>query len=190
MRDRFEHNSGAHRGCPLHHRHIGPPSKSPTPVVVPPSLIGPDARDAIDDEEADLIVGDAANTDKKTVLKARIGQGKYRNSLINYWKTCSVTGCGPTTILVASHIIPWSKCNSNSERIDRFNGLLLTPNLDKLFDRGLITFDANGMIRLSTRLSSADASTLGVHSNLKLRKLPNSVKKYLARHVSEQHFKP
>ena len=57
------------------------------------------------------------------------------------------------TLLVASHIKPWSDSNNN-ERIDKFNGLLLTPNLDKAFDRGYITFDKSGGIIISSQLNS------------------------------------
>jgi hypothetical protein len=71
-----------------------------------------------------------------------------------------------------------------------FNGLLLTPNLDKLFDRGLITFREDGAIRISASLTPSDAQAVGVHAGLKLRSMPDETKGYLKRHVSERYFKP
>ena len=62
-------------------------------------------------------------------------------------------------MLVASHIKPWSS-SSNVERLDPFNGLILTPNLDRAFDRGFITFDEDGAILVSPQF--VGASALGV----------------------------
>ena len=76
--------------------------------------------------------GDLTITEKRQLLKARVGQGDFRKHLIEYWQCCSVTGCSRLDCLMASHIKPWRKSN-NQERLDVFNGLLLTPNLDKLF---------------------------------------------------------
>lgn len=77
-------------------------------------------------------------TEKEVLIKSRIGQGKFRQNLINYWQGCSVTQCDNYPLLMASHIMPWRKAD-NRQRIDLFNGLLLTPNLDKLFDKGFIS---------------------------------------------------
>ena len=76
-----------------------------------------------------------AETEKEAIIRARIGQGLFRNRLLSYWAGCSITGCKLTNILIASHIKPWRYSN-NPERLDVFNGLLLTPNYDKLFDLG------------------------------------------------------
>ena len=75
---------------------------------------------------------------------------------------------GAHELLIASHIKPWSKCSTPAERLGAANGLLLTPNLDKLFDRGLITFDAKFKIRLSPRLRPGDAMHMNVHQSLRL----------------------
>jgi putative restriction endonuclease len=50
--------------------------------------------------------------------------------------------------LVASHCKPW-RDSSNEERINGENGLLLTPTIDHLFDRGFIGFEDNGTLILS-----------------------------------------
>lgn len=84
-------------------------------------------------------------TTKEAIIQARIGQGKFRNELLEYWKQCSVTGCKTQPLLVASHIKPWSD-SDDSEKLDKFNGLLLLSNIDKAFDSGLITFENNGKL--------------------------------------------
>ena len=82
-------------------------------------------------------------TDKLAIVNARIGQGRYRKQLIDLWGRCSVTGYNEPSLLIASHIKPW-RGSSNEERLDRYNGLLLQPNLDKAFDTGLISFSEAG----------------------------------------------
>lgn len=192
MLDRIEHDRGAHRECPLYHgRRTGSStSRSPTPVTPPAALVGPEARELIDERDAERIVGDVDQTERQRLIAARLGQGRYRDAVVSRWGSCSVTGAGPTSVLIASHIVPWCKCKTNRERLDPFNGLLLTPNLDKLFDRGLITFREDGAIRISASLMPSDALALGVHAGLKLRSVPDETKDYLERHVSERHFKP
>lgn len=116
------------------------------------------------------------------ICKARIGQGKYRDDMIAYWGgACAVTGCGATDILVASHAKPWKKSNTK-ECVDYFNGLLLAPNLDKLFDKGYITFNDDGKIIISTRLKLKDREVLGINQELKLTKVDTRHLPYLEYH--------
>ena len=112
------------------------------------------------------IVEDSAlsDTEKATLVNTRIGQGQFRKQLIAQWGGCAVTGYPDTRFLVASHIKPWSKAD-NKERLDPFNGLLLLPNLDKVFDLGYISFEASGQIRVSAELEALE--TLGIHDQLK-----------------------
>ncbi|MBU0767193.1 HNH endonuclease [Patescibacteria group bacterium] len=119
--------------------------------------------------------------DKETVIKARIGQGIFREWLIEYWGKSSVTGCTKTEVLIASHIKPWRDCD-NEEAIDVFNGLLLTPNIDKLFDMGLISFEDNGNMILSSELNNEDLTKLGVSRNMKISKTNEKHIKYLKHH--------
>jgi predicted restriction endonuclease len=83
--------------------------------------------------------------------------------------------------LVASHIKPW-RASTNTERLDPFNGLALTPNIDRTFDTGLITFDEDGLIRLSPLLSSP--KELGITTNLKII-LPQESISYMTFHRIE-----
>ncbi len=104
-------------------------------------------------------------TDKLQLISARVGQGKYREDLVGLWGCCSVTGYKDTSLLVASHIKPWASSN-DSERIDPYNGFLLLPNIDKVFDKGLISFDKQGKIIISKSIISP--SNLGISSEMSI----------------------
>lgn len=106
-----------------------------------------------------------ASTQKETLIQARRGQGKFRERLINQWGKCAVTGYDNLSLLVASHIKPWSQ-SSNEERLDSFNGLLLIPNLDRAFDLNYISFSDRGKILISDQLENYDV--LGVHPDMKI----------------------
>lgn len=100
----------------------------------------------------DIDKTNAPSTTKVALIESRKGQGKYRDDLIKYWEgKCAVTGCNLTDILIASHIKPWKVAN-NYERLDPSNGLLLSPNYDKLFDKGYISFGESGKIIISSQL--------------------------------------
>jgi hypothetical protein len=123
----------------------------------------------------------ATATTSNSIQKLRVGQTRFRAELLEYWKGCAITGVSIPAILKASHIKPWS-ASSSDERLDPYNGLLLTPNLDSLFDRGLITFESGGAIMISSRLQEADQVHLGISQNLKLRKINGAHKIYLEYH--------
>ena len=101
-------------------------------------------------------------TEREALVKSRMGQGIFRSEAIALWGCCAVTGCALSQILVASHIVPW-KDATNQERLDPFNGLLLTPNMDRLFDQFLIAFNDDGSILLSKSLSAEMKAALGVN---------------------------
>jgi hypothetical protein len=71
---------------------------------------------------------DLPETERQSVILSRVGQGKFRDQLIAYWKKCAVTEAACIPLLKASHIKPWRNA-SNEERLDPFNGLLLSPNI-------------------------------------------------------------
>lgn len=105
---------------------------------------------------------------REATIQARIGQGLFRERLINHWEGCSVTGFDNTNLLIASHIKPWRDC-SPSEALSMTNGLLLLPNIDLAFDRGFVSFDATGLIVFSPQFSEEDAAALGISRSMKLR---------------------
>ena len=106
---------------------------------------------------------------------------------MTYWDQCAVTGCSELRLLRASHIKPWKSAN-NQERLDPFNGLLLSPNLDAAFDKGLITFEDSGRIKISKQLTATDKRVLGIGPSLCLRKFSSKHTDYL-KHHQENVFK-
>lgn len=125
-------------------------------------------------------------TEKNTIILSRLGQGRFRKQLITYWNGCSISTFNKLDILVASHIKPWKDAN-NFERIDLFNGLLLLPNYDKLFDKGYISFDRKGKIMYSKFISDFDKKILGMDSSLSLIRIEEQHKSYLTYH-HENYF--
>jgi hypothetical protein len=123
----------------------------------------------------------ASKKQREAVVKARIGQGYFRDALINLWEGCAITRCKEFFLLRASHIKPWSKCDSK-EAVDPFNGFLLTPTLDAAFDAGFITFDDAGKVMISNSLGEADAKILGISSSLYLSRIDQRHQHYLKYH--------
>ena len=119
--------------------------------------------------------------EKEALIMARVGQGKFRHLLFDYWKGCSITGLKRLDLLVASHIKPWRIAN-NVERLDLYNGFLLNPTLDKLFDRGYVSFDGQGRILISKLLSKEAQVLLNLDSNMSLVKHDNKHQFYLCYH--------
>lgn len=123
-------------------------------------------------------------TEKQQLVKARVGQGLFRDQLLSYWGKCCLTGCVLQGVLRASHIKPWRDC-SNTERLDVYNGLLLSPNMDALFDKGLISFNDTGEIIISSQLSEPTLKSLGCNSKMRIVLKPEHAK-YLSYHRKNQ----
>lgn len=134
--------------------------------VAPASKPTPDPFEAVEDPGRDAAfqsyVATLSETERERLIKARVGQGAFRQGLIARWKGCSVTGCSKEEMLVASHIKPWSSCETAAERLGTSNGLLLTPNLDRAFDRGLISFDDEYQMVVSTKVAGGHRLQLGI----------------------------
>lgn len=120
-------------------------------------------------------------TTRETIVQSRIGQGQYRLSLIAYWQGCCITGCSQVEILKASHIKPW-RDSTNDERLNIYNGLLLLPNLDACFDIGLISFDDEGKILVSSQINDTILVQLGINRKMKLLKIEQQHKVFLDYH--------
>ena len=106
-------------------------------------------------------------TDRLSLTLSRKGQGKYRKDLLDSIPFCLITEVDDDRLLIASHIKPWSK-SSNYERIDKYNGLTLTPTYDKLFDKGFITFTNKGDILISAYLSTKNIERLNIPKKIKI----------------------
>lgn len=123
------------------------------------------------------------NTEVERMVRQRVGQDIYRRAMLEYWgEACAVTGVSIPSILRASHALPWAKCETDAQRLDVFNGFLLTANLDALFDRFLISFNKYGNIIISEKISEKDKALLGLTSALKLRWVAEEHEKYLRIH--------
>jgi hypothetical protein len=121
-------------------------------------------------------------TTRDAMVAARKGQQLFRHRVLQYWGgTCSVTGCKSTGLLLASHIKPWAD-STDDERLDGFNGLLLTPNLDRLFDKHLISFDDKGYVLIARSLSAEDRLALGLTTSLRVERLHERHLAYLSAH--------
>lgn len=120
---------------------------------------------------------------KDTIIRARIGQGKYREDLLDECPYCPFTLVNDERLLIASHIKPWAKAD-NEEKIDPKNGFMLTPTYDKLFDRGFITFADDKKVIVSPWLSPMNQKRLGIYTGKLVSKLPldEKRKEYLKYH--------
>jgi putative restriction endonuclease len=88
------------------------------------------------------------DTEREAIIRARRGQRLFKDRVMEIETRCRITGVTNPIHLVASHCKPW-RDSTNEERINGENGLLLTPTLDHLFDRGFIGFEDNGTLILS-----------------------------------------
>ena len=124
-----------------------------------------------------------STTEVERLRKERIGQNVFRSALMDYWeKSCAVTGVKNPTLLRASHIVPWASCESDEERLNVHNGLLLVATLDAAFDAGLISFSDDGRILISARLADTDRELAGVGADMRLRRMNDEVRMRLAWH--------
>ncbi|WP_331373239.1 HNH endonuclease [Sinorhizobium chiapasense] len=121
-------------------------------------------------------------TETEVTRAARLGQQKFRSGLLERYKgRCALTSIDMPEVLRASHIKPWSK-SSGTERLDADNGLLLVVHLDSLFDRGLISFDDEGVILISALMSGGTRKAFGLDLSLRLTGLTEGNRAYLKHH--------
>jgi site-specific recombinase XerD len=128
-----------------------------------------------------------SETEKKTLIDARRGQGKFRDALRERWNdACAVTGCTVLAVLKASHIQPW-KHSTNPERLNPANGLLLEANLDSLFDKHLISFKDDGEMLVAPNIDDDERQLLRLPGRLR-KPLNSAEKRFLAKHRAEGGF--
>ena len=102
------------------------------------------------------------STEREAVIMARRGQGLFRQRVAQIERICRITKVDNPAHLRASHAKPWRDCTNNDERLDGENGLLLTPSIDHLFDRGFITFEDAGQLVLSPVADVTSLERMGV----------------------------
>jgi hypothetical protein len=127
---------------------------------------------------------DIGATEKYQLVLSRIGQGQYRNNLEQHEVGCRITGITDGRFLTASHIKPWSKSN-DFEKLDGNNGLLLSPHVDRLFDRGYITFEDSGALMLCSSLPPEVVTAWGLSVGFEQRPLTKKQAAYMEYHRSK-----
>ena len=122
-------------------------------------------------------------TEAERFVVQRIGQEVFRDRLLDYWEgRCAMTGLAVPALLRASHIKPWVDCESDAERLDVFNGLLLAPHLDAAFDHGFITVADTGAVIMADALDRDARVLLGLNEPLRIETLADGHRRYLPWH--------
>jgi hypothetical protein len=125
---------------------------------------------------------DISSTERSRLISARLGQGRFREEVLARWgNACAVTGCSTLAAIRASHCKPW-RSSSHRERLDAANGLPLVATLDALFDTGLITFEDDGRLLVSSLVDDPTLLLQGLRLRRPLRAEECS---YLAYHRRE-----
>ena len=133
-------------------------------------------------ELATVTAEDPFNTVQKRFVNTRVGQGAYRKRILHRWEySCAVTKFDNLSVLVASHIVPWSTSN-DQERLDVHNGILLSPDYDALFDRNLISFENSGKIILSDKIEATAFNRIGITGKEAITNLSEHNFYYLEQH--------
>ena len=113
-------------------------------------------------EEARVLEAkDVPETDRQAIVQARRGQGVFRANVRQVERACRVTRVDRPEHLIAIHIRPW-RDSSNSERLTGENGLLLTPTIDHLFDKGFISFEGGGRLIVSPVAHEESLQRMGI----------------------------
>lgn len=105
--------------------------------------------------------------EREALVKVRVNQGRFRKRLLARYGKCCLCGVTNQELLIASHIKPWN-ASTSEEKIDVDNGFLMCPNHDMLFDHGYISFEDNGEIIISDKLSDSDRIFVNVHNKMKI----------------------
>jgi putative restriction endonuclease len=139
-------------------------------------------------EQERIVQNVPAETTRDALIRARVGQGLFRQLVSTIERRCRLTLVDNPAHLVASHIKPWRQSN-NEERLHRGNGLLLTPNADHLFDRGFISFDDTGEVLVSPVADDISLKRMGLNPDSHPRPLPfNSDQKHFLAHHRKEVF--
>jgi putative restriction endonuclease len=136
------------------------------PMVLAARVVTPLAADDLELWESKLeqaVANDVSipETDREALVRARKGQGLFKARVSRIETRCRITGVDNPVHLVASHCKPW-RDSTNEERLNGENGLLLTPSIDHLFDRGFIGFEDNGRLIISPVAHRPSLERMGI----------------------------
>jgi hypothetical protein len=173
---------------PLAEALIGLVGEEVAPVALAARQVKPIPADDLDFWEQKLEQEVVANstipeTDRSAIVRARIGQGLFRDRVSKIESRCRITGVANPVHLIASHCKPW-RDSANEERLDGENGLLLTPSIDHLFDRGFIGFEDNGTLIISPVAHRPSLHRMGIETEkiVSVGGFTSGQKKYLDFH--------
>ena len=140
------------------------------------------AQNALEIEWAASIITDDTERETKatSIVASRKGQGLFKSRIMLVEQGCRVTGAKGQRYLIASHIKPWAESN-NIEKLDGYNGLLLSPHIDRLFDQGFISFSDDGDLLISKHCDADIAKAWGVRE-MKTGSFKSEQKVYLHYH--------
>lgn len=136
------------------------------------------------EKEKILAKEEIEDTYKEQLIKARVGQGRFRMEVESLEKGCRLTGITRKEFLIASHIKPW-KDSTNQEKLDGNNGFLMSPHVDKLFDNGYISFSDRGNILLVSDKVGLIMKQWGLDPLKNIGSLTKKQKEYLDYHKTE-----
>ncbi len=125
---------------------------------------------------AQALEKDSEKKKQQEIKRAREGQGKYREQLLEQCRFCPFTMISDERLLIASHIKPWAASEDN-EKVDPYNGYMLSPMFDKLFDKGFITFTENRHVIISDFISPFTWKQIGLKNNTFVKALPMDEKR-------------
>jgi hypothetical protein len=114
---------------------------------------------------ADESIGE---TDREAIIRARRGQGLFKDRVMEIETSCRITGVSNPVHLIASHCKPW-RDSTNEERLNGENGLLLTPSIDHLFDRGFIGFEDSGRLIISPVAHLPSLQRMGIETRAPMK---------------------
>ena len=103
-------------------------------------------------------------TERLALVHARKGQGLFKERVSKFESKCRITGVENPVHLVGSHCKPW-RDSTNEERLNGENGLLLTPSIDHLFDRGFISFENSGKLIISPVAHRPSLQRMGIDTS-------------------------
>ncbi|WP_155767499.1 HNH endonuclease [Sporosarcina ureilytica] len=131
--------------------------------------------------ERDMLLPLLHTAESRMRTKIRKSQQSFCKDLMLLWAyQCVLCGIDLPELLKAVRSKPW-KDSSDVERVDPYNGLLLCANHAALYENGLIAFDGQGRLHISSQLSEEDYEKYDLHKKVKIARQENH-KKYLKWH--------
>ena len=141
-------------------------------------------------EDNAFLLEDFNGETRQGLTAQRIKQHFFRRAVLSTYRgRCCMSGMSEQRLLIASHIVPWSRDKTN--RLNPSNGLCLSAIHDRAFDKGLISLTDDLRVVLSSELVAKDESFIkttflplqGVQIEVPDRFRPDPV--FLTRHRAE-----